>query len=68
MKSMHSNHGLNIYVFKTRSIIELKKLLVHGSMVRPMVKLGLNQWLHKYVFYILLKFKIFINFFKYIKH
>ena len=50
--------GIFYNVFRTRPIIELKKLVVHGLVVRSVVEPQLNQWRHKYIIYILLKLKI----------
>ena len=45
----------NIFIIKPN--IESKKLLIHDSLVRPVVEPRSNQWGHKYIFYILLKSK-----------
>ena len=45
----------NVFIFEL--IIELKKLLIHESMVGPLIKSLSNQWHHKYI----LLFKIYIN-------
>ena len=48
-------------VFKTKSVIELEKLLIYGSLIVPVVKPWLNKWCYKYIIYILLKLKIILR-------
>ena len=36
-------------IFITKSVIESKKLLIHGSIVGLVIEPRLNKWYHKYI-------------------